>query len=181
MVYALARWYSYPNPPRGKLNRIGVWENESFIGVVVFGHGANNDLGKPYELSNTECCELVRVALDKHQTPVSRILRIALLMVRKHNPGLKLVLSFADDSVGHHGGIYQAGNWLYLGETHAADEYIVNGKQMHGRAFRSNGGCARWPNAEKVRGSIKHRYAYVLDETIRDRVAVLTQPYPRVC
>jgi len=37
--------------------------------------------------------------------------------LKKHAKGLKLVVSYADFNQGHHGGIYQATNWIYVGGT----------------------------------------------------------------
>lgn len=43
--------------PAGKLVKIGVWERGQFKGCILFGRGANNNLGKPYALSQSECAE----------------------------------------------------------------------------------------------------------------------------
>lgn len=83
-----------------------MWENDVFIGVVLFGQGATPEIGSPYGLKGTEICELTRIALNKHKTPVSRIISIALRFLRSHCPGIKMVVSFADGGQNHHGGIY---------------------------------------------------------------------------
>lgn len=109
--YAVEHWHysrSLPTPP---LVKIGVWESGRFIGCVLFGRGANNNMYKPYGLTVTEACELVRVALHRHVAPVSKIVGIALRFLRKSNPGLRLVVSYADPNEGHTGAIYQAMNW----------------------------------------------------------------------
>jgi hypothetical protein len=90
--------------------KIGAWESGRFIGVVIFAWGMNRNLGSPYGLGIGECCELVRVALSKHKTQVSRIIKIALAFLKSKSPGLKMIVSFADPEQGHSGGIYQAGN-----------------------------------------------------------------------
>lgn len=166
--------------PAGKASYVGVWEDGRFIGVVIFSRGANSALGSPYGLRQTECCELTRVALDTHQASVSRIVTIALKHLKALSPGLRLVVSFADPEHGHHGGIYQAMNWVYAGMSHAADEYIVNGKRMHGRSMRSKFTThigKSW--IQKVNGSSKHRYLMPLDSEMRAKIAPLAQAYPR--
>jgi hypothetical protein len=60
---------------------------------------------------------LTRIALTNHKAPVSRIMAITLRKLKKHAKGLKLVVSYADFNQGHHGGIYQATNWIYVGGT----------------------------------------------------------------
>lgn len=193
--FACKHWHYSGKPPRQKLAKVGVWESERFIGAVLFGDGANPGLFTPYRLKQTSGCELVRVALSTHQAPVSRIVSVALRLLKTHSPGLRLVLSFADPEQGHDGGIYRAGNWVHLGRTDPADEYIVNGRRMHGRALRSTRKDHRFqnidvpnvfewarrvidPNITKVVGSSKIRFGYPLDHAMRKQLAPLAKPYP---
>ena len=178
--YACENWHYSKCTPAGKLVKIGVWENERFIGVVIFSRGANNTLGAPYGLSQTECCELTRIALHSHVNPVSRIMKLALIFLRKNSPGIRLIISFADPEQGHHGGVYQATNWIYNGKTNAADEYVVNGKRMHGRSMRALYGTHVGKKfIQKVLGSSKHRYIMPLDDEMRKKVKSLARPYPK--
>jgi len=110
--YAVEKWHYSQRMPVGKIVRVGAWEDKQFIGCVLFARGANNAIGIEYGLTQIEVCELVRVALHKHQSPVSRIGAIAMKLLRKASPGLRLVVSYADSEEGHHGGIYQAMNWI---------------------------------------------------------------------
>jgi hypothetical protein len=168
--------------------KIGVWEGGSFVGVVIFSRGATPEIGSPYGLKQTEICELTRVALREHATPVSRIIAIALKFLRKNSPGLRVVVSFADGAQGHHGGIYQASGWIYAGasETHA---YRVLGKVEHPKTLHSRYGTGGqsipWlrahvdPRAERIIAGSKHRYLMPLDDEMRAKLAPLSQPYPK--
>jgi hypothetical protein len=188
-------WHYSEKIPRSKLVKFGVWEDDSFIGAIVYGSGANSGMLAPYGLDQTEGCELVRVALRRHKVSVSQVIAESLRQLKRMQPGLRLVVSFADPDHGHKGGIYQAGNWLYLGMTEAADEFIVNGRRIHGRALRGSRKAHRlgniesanveeWarkvidPNIEKVSGSSKHRYVYPLDKQMRRYLMSLAQSYP---
>lgn len=186
--FAVEHWHYSKRMPKSKIVHLGCWEDGAFIGVVLFSVGANNNIGKPYELKQTEVCELVRVALTKHTSPVSQIVAKSIRMLREQSPGLRLIVSFADPEHGHAGGIYQAMNWLYLGKTTPAEEWIVNGKRWHGRALRhekpahlTTAEAARMldPNSERIMGSSKHRYLYPLDRAMRKKIAPLAQPYPK--
>lgn len=166
--------------PAGKIVKIGVWENKKFIGVVLFSRGANSSLGSPYGLTQTQCCELTRIALTKHHNPVSRILKIAFIFLRKHNKGMRLIVSFADTEQNHHGGVYQATNWIYSGMTKSADEYMVRGKRMHGRSMRALYQTHIGKDFIKiVKGSSKHRYLMPLDDEIKKSISHLAKPYPK--
>lgn len=194
--YAVEQWHYSRSVPNQKTAKVGVWEAGRFIGCVLYGSSANNNLGKPYGLSGTEACELVRVALSRHATAVSRIVSLSLRFLKRQSPKIRLVVSYADPEQGHHGGIYQAGNWVYAGLTDAADEYIVNGVRMHGRALRSTRSTHRrkalpaqnimeWarlvldPRICQVEGSRKHRYLMPLDDAMRAQIAPLARPYPK--
>jgi hypothetical protein len=178
--YAVMHWHYSKRMPMSKFVNIGVWESSVYVGCLIFGVGATADLVKRYGLSMIEGCELVRVALRKHHAPVSRIIAIALGMLRKQSPGLRLVVSFADTEQGHAGGIYQAGNWIYAGKTAERDEYIFNGKRWQGRAFRNKyKGMENHPSVHKVKGSSKHRYLMPLDDDMRARIEPLRKPYPK--
>lgn len=180
--YACLNWHYSKCLPVGKLVKIGAWENDKFIGVVIFGRGANKSLGEPYKLDQTECCELVRIALTNHKTPVSRIMSIAIKLLKNIHKQLKLVISFADAEQNHHGGIYQATNWVYVGKTNSADEYLYKGKRWHGRAFRKSfGSHLNYMNKglEILQGSQKHRYLMPLDDNMRKQVQQLAKPYPK--
>ena len=194
--YAVMTWHYSQAMPSGKLVKYGVWENDQFVGSVIYGRGANKDLGKPYGLQQIEICELVRVALNKHETPVSQIVAQSIKQLKQENPGMRLIISFADPDQNHKGGIYQAGNWIYNGRSLAADEYIINGERIHGRSLRAKReshpiktnakNALEWakqvidPNAQEVKGSSKHRYLYPLDRNMRKRIGALALPYPAV-
>ncbi len=116
-VAACKAWHYSKSMPAAKTAKVGVWEDGEFIGVVVFGMGATRHLVRPFGFKPWQGCELCRVALNRHKAPVSKIVAIALRMVKAKYPGLHVVISFADPAQGHYGGIYQAMNWVYLGAS----------------------------------------------------------------
>lgn len=192
--YSVLTWhYSRKMPANGKLACFGVWEHGRFVGVIIYGRGATQHLGSPYGLTQAECVELVRVALRDHQQPVTAMIAASLRQLRAACPGLQLVVSYADTGQGHHGGIYQAGNWIYTGTTSPhSPYYVMYGKMIHGRTLRHR--ALHRPSGEtalnfvqrtmdatahQVKGaSIKHRYVYPLNKVIRRRVSGLAKPYP---
>jgi hypothetical protein len=170
--------------PIGKLVTVGVWEDSKWIGCVIFGRGANNALGKKFELLQTEVCELVRIALRHHTSSVSRIVSIALLMLKKLSPGLRMVVSYADPREGHIGGIYQAGNWLYCGVSDGSKEFFHDGRWKHNRevtagAFGGNRKLADYSKLATRNTPGKHKYLMPLDNETRRRIESLRQPYPK--
>jgi hypothetical protein len=167
--------------------KLGAWESGRFIGVVLFGRGANNRMAQSYGLSQSQACELVRVALTKHDAPVSRIVSQAIKFVKKQSEGLRLVISYADPEQGHHGGIYQAGNWIYSGRSHAQSQLIIDGVTVHKRSAWAKYGTASPEKIAAITGARvkwstpewKHTYLMPLDTEMRERVLPLAKPYPK--
>jgi hypothetical protein len=187
--YACENWHYSKTVPVPPLVKIGVWEKGQFIGVVIFSRGANNNLLKPFGLLVTEGCELTRIAMNKHEFPISRIVRLAIIFLKKNSPKLRLIVSFADPSEGHYGGIYQAGNWIYTGKQPSSIEYIApDGKQWHGRMIKKKGWTVCQGQVRKtwtpdqcvaVNKPGKHRYLMPLDECMRNQIIPLSKPYPK--
>jgi hypothetical protein len=184
--YACVNWHYSGCLPAGKLVKVGAWENGKFIGVVLFGRGATPNLGMPYNLGQDECVELVRIALTKHENAVSRIATLAMKFLQKANPKLRLIVSFADQSQGHHGGIYQAGNWVYNGQGDPAKFYMIRGKLTHPRSIGAKGLVQNIHGARKIDPQAtvvdvlgKHRYLMPLDPDMKARIMPLSKPYPK--
>lgn len=186
--HAVMNWHYSKAMPSGKLIKFGVWENKKFIGAIIYGRGATPRLGLPYGLEQTEVCELVRVALTDHNAPVSQLIAQTIKQIKQTNPGLRLIISFADSAQNHHGGIYQAGNWLYLGQS-LAHRFIVNGQMFHPRSLGAKYGVGGqsipWlqkhidPKAHSIKVPGKHRYVFPLDKQTRRKLEKQAQPYPR--
>jgi len=135
--YACENWHYSKCMPVSKLVKIGVWEGGKYKGVIIFSLGTNNNLGTKYELKPTEVCELTRVALDKHYHHVTKMMSIAIKMLKKLCPGLKLVVSYADPEEGHEGVMYKAGNWIHDGFSEQCTAFIVDGRKVTNRSFYS--------------------------------------------
>lgn len=168
--------------PTGKLVGIGVWEDDKFIGCVVFGRGVGNAQIERYGVPVTSGAELVRIALKEHQTPVTRIVSIAIKELKKQCPGIRLLVSYADSRQGHLGIIYQAGNWIFTGRAKTTPDYLYKDKYYHVRSMNrmiKNGKMNRaFVNSLPQRsGGERLRYLYPLDDDMRQLVEGLRQPF----
>jgi hypothetical protein len=173
--YACERWHYSKCISVGRQNFVGVWEDNKFIGSIVFARSSSTEIGTAYGCTQWTSIELSRVALKSHETSVSRILTIATRMLRARNPGLRIVISFADPGQGHHGGIYQACGWIYVGTSAPRRQFHIRGKwrtDTHAWRMRTDATPSR-----RVPG--KHKYLLPLDADMRDRIAPLSQPYPK--
>jgi hypothetical protein len=189
-LLACKRWHytrSLPPPP---MVHVGVWEGRRFIGVVLFSRGASPSLLSAWGLTQDQGCELTRVALGPHQAPVTKIVAVAIRLLRKSNPGLRLIVSFADPGQGHAGGIYQAGNWVYTGQTDPGVKYIERrtGREWHSRMVSKSGRkkvfgkerqVVRVDQCDRIVTPGKHRYLMPLDEAMRAQLLPQAKPFPK--
>jgi len=179
--YAVEHWHYSRCLPRFKQLWIGVWEGGAFIGIVSFGQSSTPYLGDAYGLTCVECAELTRVALARHVSPVSRIISIAVRMVKKQSPGIRLLVSLADPAHGHIGAIYQAGNWVYIGVSSMMTQFYFRGKWRNDsslmRYLQVNPHMKETLKRRRVAG--KHKYLMPLDKEMRERIEPLRKPYPK--
>jgi hypothetical protein len=112
------------------------------------------------------------------------------------NPHTRLVASFADPQQNHHGGIYQAMNFIYTGESSPTIMFTVHGRTMHTRSVgalmkrhrRNEDDHRPWlewlrteidPHADTYTAPGKYRYLLPLDRGMRRQIEKLRQPYPQ--
>jgi hypothetical protein len=185
--FACRAWHYSRCLPAGKLVKIGAWENGRFVGVVIFGRGNTPNIGRAFGLRQADVCELTRVALGPHQTATSRVVAVALRLLRCQSPGLKLVVSYADPAHHHVGTIYQASGWLYLGPTGRECLVRVFGRVMHPRSVGARYGHrgVTWlrqhvdPDTERLVVPPKFKYVYPLDRALRTQLVSRVKPYPK--
>jgi hypothetical protein len=186
-TFAVKCWHYSRSMPAGRLVCVGAYEAGAFAGAIVFGRGASSEIHSPFGLQQSEVCELCRVALGPHHTPTSRIVSIAVRLLRRQSPGLRLIVSYADPEHGHHGGIYGAMNWLFIGRTNAESLIRLNGRLLHPRTVgsRYRTRSIDWlrdhvaADAAHVRTLPKFRYALPLDADMRQQLLPRVQPYPK--
>lgn len=175
--YACEHWHYSKCLPVGKLVKVGAWENGKYIGVVLFGRGANRNMGLKFGLGQDKCVELVRVALTKHTSPVSKICALAIRYLKSQSPELELIVSYADPEQNHNGGIYQAMNWTYTGVSSTAKKIWYKGKWTHKKTIDDLG----IPQANlPVKIAVgKHTYIYPLSKPMAEKIVKLAKPYPK--
>ena len=196
--HAVLNWHYSHRMPTGRVHMYGVWEDDGYTGAILFGRGANDRMLRPFNLKQSQGCELVRVALREHQHPVTQIVAEAIRHVKQANPGLRLIISYADPVQGHHGGIYQAGGWFYLGTGTTQTRYRISGQVRHSRTVASMLHGDKGTDRERREGEAtlmwlrrvydpstviitvppKHRYVMPLDKQMRRMLIKQAQPYP---
>lgn len=122
--------------------------------------------------------ELIRLVRDEDGTPpLTGLLSQCLKQLRRD--GWTLVIAYADPDAGHHGGIYQAASWIYIGRSSHKVVYIhkESGKRSSQRSFdQSNYDPKDW---NKVKTARKHTYVAPLSRVARATFRGKAKPYPK--
>lgn len=162
------------------VNPVGfsVFENSEWCGVITYSLGANMNIAKEFNMSNGQVIELTRMALNGKQSSTSKALALSLKLIKKKLPLCKIVVSYADKGQSHIGIIYQASNWLYLGDSNSSGfEIFANGRWMHQRRFD---GMAKKPKEIQKRIKPgKYKYIYLLDKSLVSMYKAMEKPYPK--
>ena len=185
--FACKNWHYSKCVPAGKTLKIGVWEYGEFIGAIIYSRGANANIASEFGFTQTEVCELTRVALNDHDSPVSQMLSISRKLLTDRNAGMELVVSYADPQENHHGGIYQADNWYYIGHSEPQSDILINGDEHHKNSVHRKYGTAsvkklqkKYPkmNIEYGPKKYKYKYVYPLSNVAKRKIKDMAKPYP---
>ena len=154
-------------------------EKDEWCGVITFGYGASANMGKPYKLNHGQYLELTRMALNSKQESTSKAMSIAIRLIKKNCPTVKLLISYADKGQNHKGIIYQATNWYLVDESESSGfEVWYKGKWVHDR------GPNTLPKEQRKKltyrkKSGKYKYLFPIDRSLVDMCNKLSKPYPK--
>ena len=152
---------------------------KEWCGIVSFCYPSGVMSGKQFNLVQGQFIELNRMALNGKQESTSKVLSLAIKLFKKHNPTVKLLISYSDKGQKHFGTIYQATNWIYVGENESSGkDYFYKGKWRHDRTLNE------YPKEflatlETRKRSGKRKYLYPLDKTLLHLCKSLSKPYPK--
>ena len=174
---------------------------EKMVGVIVYGDPIGRLTGQSIsdEIERTEVLELTRLFIhDGYGSNIeSWFISQSFKWLRRFEPNIKALISYASPVEGHSGTIYQATNWIYQGNNNRWNDgwlfkFKPDGRWKHGRTifpyYNSNDPKEIqkkvtepfWIRKEQQ----KHRYVYILAGK-RDKKKILntlkheTLPYPK--
>lgn len=189
MKYACMNFHYAKAVPQAPIG-YNIYEDGIWCGCVLFARGASPSIGNEFGLNQGEFVELVRVALNGKQSYTSQAITKALKQMKKESPTVKMVFSFADQNQSHLGTIYQATNWIYVGEGGDMRLIYVNGKLTHNKTL--NYECKRtgliisedsWkllhPDIEILPAKPKYKYLFFFDKKLKKKYQHLALPYPK--
>jgi len=126
-----------------------------------------------------DAIELIRLVRDTSQTPPLTAFMAECFRVLRSRKRYQFVVAYSDPAAGHHGGVYQAGNWLYIGRSSRKVVYIhkESGKRSSQRSFDQSS----YANGDWTKSTTCRKYTYIYPLTKKARVlwSTKTLPYPK--
>lgn len=151
-----------------------------WCGVILFGGGAGAYMGRPFGLYYGQYLELTRMALNGKQESTSKAMSIAIKLIKKSNPTVKLLISYADKGQEHFGTIYQATNWYFVEDiASSGEEVFYKGKWCHNRTPSSTLSKEEYKKLNKRKKAGKYKYIFPLDKNLLSMCKELSKPYPK--
>lgn len=159
------------------------------IACCVFAHPVNRN-AKPGQI---ELVRLARIEPKPEDFSLSWLVGRSLRWLRI-NTDYKMVISYADNTHDHHGGIYQATNFYFVGTSQAGVQGFRNpkdGKTLHKKTayeYEGTSSTKRWVDElgwEPVMTKRKNLYVYPLVKGPKKKEAMIAelgyeiQPYPK--
>lgn len=154
-------------------------DENQWCGIISFCYPSGVMSGKQFNLMQGQFIELNRMALNGKQNSTSKALSLAIKIFKKQNPTVKLLISYADKGQDHYGTIYQATNWIYLGENESSGkDYLYQGKWRHDRTLNEYS-KEFLATLQTRKRSGKRKYIYPLDKGLINYCKSLSKPYPK--
>jgi hypothetical protein len=151
-------------------------EHGETVAAAVFTAPVNRYFGK----GAVELARLVRT--PECTTPMTSLLSHCARWL-KQNTELLFMIAYADQTVGHHGGVYQAASFDYVAESKGSTQWrhAETGRIVSGRSFDQSGDAYK-QGFERMRTGKKYLYVRPLKlnrKKIMDRFGWQPLPYPK--
>ena len=191
-LWPLVRDFHYSRRMAGLVRHAFAWrecgglfgETGTPLAGVIYSQPVNRNFNK-------NCAELSRlVRRDDFTGKLSGLVTQSLRWIRA-NTETPFVISYADTTQGHHGGIYQACGFIYVGERHSGHIGFncPDGSFVHGRICNSRFGTRSVSKITEIRpdwipvfGEPKHLYIFPLRQkwkTIARKYGWESNPFPK--
>lgn len=184
--------------PKSMAFALGQYLNGELVQCMIFaspvGRLMAQEVWETGDASNT--IELVRMAaIEPHPKNLeSYSISKAIKWIQKNRPQYKVMISYADNEMGHHGYCYQASNFIYYGESSPHPIYYIDGVRTHMRSIFAKYNTNKLNLLQEIlgdrlqftnKGATKNRYFKIIAKDkkeikkIQKLVKVKSLPYPK--
>lgn len=177
---------------------IGEFVEDNMVNCIVFNYCSGREMAQQVMAGgcNDNTLELARmVSIEpKPKNLESYCIAKAFKWLKANMPNIKIIISYADNTVGHHGYCYQASGFTYYGQSRPVKEHYIDGKRVHERVLNSRYGSGSVEHCQKLLGEryvckinkeTKSRYYIILAQNkkelkeIRKNILVESLPFPK--
>lgn len=135
----IEKWH-YSHNINGLLSQycFKLMDGNTMVGAMIYGGLGMANCWKKYAENKEDIIELRRLCCidDTPKNTESYFIGKTLKWLLK-NTSIKKVISYADNTYGHRGVIYQASNFKHLGKTAKGRVIMWNGKKYHDKTIRT--------------------------------------------
>lgn len=136
-------------------------DGDTMVGAMIYGGLGMANCWKKYAENKEDIIELRRLCCidDTPKNTESYFIGKTLKWLLK-NTSIKKVISYADNTYGHRGVIYQASNFKHLGKTAKGRVIMWQGKRYHDKTIRTKYKGELKPFAKRVKEALEKGEAY---------------------
>lgn len=136
-------------------------DGDKIVGAMIYGGLGMANCWKKYSDKMEDIIELRRLCCidDTPKNTESYFIGKTLKWLI-NNTSIKKVISYADNTYGHKGTIYQATNFKHLGKTAKGRVIMYEGKRYHDKTIRTKYKGELKPFAKKVKEALENGDAY---------------------
>ena len=158
----IEKWH-YSHNINGLLSQycFKLMDGDTMVGAMIYGGLGMANCWKKYAENKEDIIELRRLCCidDTPKNTESYFIGKTLKWLLK-NTSIKKVISYADNTYGHKGVIYQASNFKHLGKTAKGRVIMWNGKRYHDKTIRTKYKGELKPFAKRVKEALEKGEAY---------------------
>lgn len=158
----IEKWH-YSHNINGLLSQycFKLMDGDTMVGAMIYGGLGMANCWKKYAENKEDIIELRRLCCidDTPKNTESYFIGKTLKWLLK-NTSIKKVISYADNTYGHRGVIYQASNFKHLGNTAKGRVIMWQGKRYHDKTIRTKYKGELKPFAKRVKEALEKGEAY---------------------
>lgn len=153
------------------------------LGYLQLGYGirptSKRNISKYINKNNY--CEFDRMWLSDllPKNSESQVISLLISYIKQKYKNIKFIITYADESVGNKGIIYQATNALYIGSIDVDFYVLESGERVHPVSMYHRHKTRAWETLQKIYPNIKHikgnfkqrRFLYILSKKYADKVS----------
>lgn len=190
--------YHYSKTCSNIVVAIGQWYGLDLINCIVFNYCSGREMAKQVMRGgdNDNTLELSRmVSIEpKPKNLESYAISKAFEWLKENMPNIKLIISYADNTMHHKGYCYQASNFVYYGQSRPTKEFYLDGERIYERVLNTRFGTSSCNKLKEILGDrlivkqnneSKSRYYHLLYKTklekkkLERKIIVQSFPYPK--